>query len=1084
MDDVPTIRSASSGLPPDEGAIDVPAHRLLRPIGEGSYGKIWLAINAMGTYRAVKVVNRSRFTEARPYEREYEGIKNFEPLSRTHEGFVDILQVERNDQAGYFYYVMELADDVVRGQKIDPGTYVATTLSKVAAEKSRLPLKDCLAIGITLAGTLDFLHKNNLVHRDIKSANIVFINGRPKLADIGLVTDIRSDSTYVGTPGFIPPEGPGAPTADIYSLGKVLYEISTGLDRNQFPRLPDSSLLDEPDGAFLEWNEIVLKASDDNVTHRYQSAAELQAHLALVRAGKSVRRLLQFERSIALAKRLGPLAAALLIVAAALLFQGIQARKRVAQDRQRQAGAAVASGSVRLAGGDYLGALPAFLRALEIDAGDAAKERTHRVRFAALLHHSPALVHVSYRSNHTGSAVFGPTSNEILSAQPDRRFAVWDFRDGRVLTPLFSGTKEAEEHAAFDADCRRAVTSYGGTTAMVYDVTTGEQLQSLLHRGWVLNARFSPDGRRVVSTAADGKSSAYVWDLAREQIEFTLLAPGHQLWHAEFSPDGRRVVAGAKEGSVFIWNLSALERPTLIFTGHRNWVQGVTFSPDGRLVATASSDHSTHVFDADSGREVIPPLEHNDHVFKVVFSPDGTLLLTACLDGTAHVWDVATGRQTFPTMYHPSRLSQAAFSPDSSRIVTTSSDGALCVWELRQPKPVRAPALIEISADGLRSATPTNQVIEVRHTSNGRLISSLAIPAATPLDVGLSADGTILFAAWLARDEASHEGREAQVWDVSKSKPRGGRILCGAGLTNLTLAPSGHRLAAFGKTNVAVWDTVTGARLCALGPRLNPKLRSIAEIALDRQGQRLALFCKDSKLAELWNLSGRAPRLVTVISNSIQVSRVGFSPDGRLFLVATSTGDLKPGLAQVYDAGSGAPVGPPLPHTDGVRHAAFSPDGGRVLTCAEDFTAVLWDARTGARLPIEPLQHKESVQHGAFSRDGRWLVTTEKTGTVRLWDASTGSLLAPPLSHPSLILTADFLDGDRQLVTRSRDGQVLFWDFPEDTRPLNELRLIAGAVSGHRSENDRISRMQAPDELRRNWEHLRSLYPADFSPTR
>ena len=240
----------------------VPDHELLRVIGEGSYGRIWLAINAMGTYRAVKVVNRSRFKEDRPYEREYEGIKNFEPLSRTHEGFVDILQVERNDEAGYFYYVMELADDAVRGQAIDPDTYVAATLSRKTAEHGRIPLKDCLAIGITLAGTLDFLHKNKLVHRDIKSENIVLINGRPKLADIGLVTDIRSDSTYVGTPGFIPPEGPGAPAADIYSLGKVLYEISTGLDRKEFPRTPDNSLVDEPDDAFPEWNAIVRKASE------------------------------------------------------------------------------------------------------------------------------------------------------------------------------------------------------------------------------------------------------------------------------------------------------------------------------------------------------------------------------------------------------------------------------------------------------------------------------------------------------------------------------------------------------------------------------------------------------------------------------------------------------------------------------------------------------------------------------------------------------------------------------------------------------------------------------------------------------
>ena len=346
----------------------------------------------------------------------------------------------------------------------------------------------------------------------------------------------------------------------------------------------------------------------------------------------------------------------------------------------------------------------------------------------------------------------------------------------------------------------------------------------------------------------------------------------------------------------------------------------------------------------------------------------------------------------------------------------------------------------------------------------------------------LSLDGKSLLTVWSTHDESGGPCREAQFWNASNGKPRGRRILCGAGLTNVTLAPSGQRLATFGGTNVAIWDTATGARLRTFGPAHNPKSRPIAAIAFDQSGHRLALYCKDSKLAELWNLSAPPPGLVTTISNSINVSHLEFSPDARFFLIATSDGGFRPGLAQVYHAGSGTPFGPPLPHTDGVPHATFSPDGDQVLTCGEDFAAVLWEARTGTRLPIEPMQHKESVQHGSFSRDGRWLVTTERTGVVRLWDATTGGLLAPPLHHSSLILSADFFADGRLLVTRSRDGQLLLWDLPKDNRPLKELRLIAEVLSGHRSESDRLSRGQTPDELQRHWEHLRRLYPADFAP--
>src|SRR5215471_7048148 len=228
----------------------IPDHEIVRCIGQGSYGEVWLARNAVGTWRAVKVVYRQNFKDARPYEREFAGIQSYEPISRSNDGLIDVLQIGRNDAEGYFYYVMEMADaaesDVQSPQLsgtsrskddrvFDCESYVPKTLSREIQQRGRLTYEECLTLGLTLNLALGHLHRHGLIHRDVKPSNIIFVNGVPKLTDIGLVTDVAGAQSFVGTEGFIPPEGPNSPQADLYALGKVLYEASMGKDRHEFP---------------------------------------------------------------------------------------------------------------------------------------------------------------------------------------------------------------------------------------------------------------------------------------------------------------------------------------------------------------------------------------------------------------------------------------------------------------------------------------------------------------------------------------------------------------------------------------------------------------------------------------------------------------------------------------------------------------------------------------------------------------------------------------------------------------------------------------------------------------------------------
>lgn len=281
----PVSTVVDQAAPPARSAdwtLAIPDHTLIRSVGRGAYGEVWLARNAIGIYHAVKIIRRELFEQSAPFEREFHGLQKFMPISRSHPGLVHVLHVGRRDPEGFIYYVMEAADDETTGPGINPESYSPRNLAKEIRKRGHLSAGECLQLGLDLTAALGFLHEEHLIHRDIKPANIIFVRGAPKLADIGLVTDIAATGqavTYLGTKGYIAPEGPGTPVADLYSLGKVLYEAAMGLNCESFPELP-STLIQRPDHAeLLRLNQVILKACRQDARQRYQSAAEMREEL-------------------------------------------------------------------------------------------------------------------------------------------------------------------------------------------------------------------------------------------------------------------------------------------------------------------------------------------------------------------------------------------------------------------------------------------------------------------------------------------------------------------------------------------------------------------------------------------------------------------------------------------------------------------------------------------------------------------------------------------------------------------------------------------------------------------------------------
>jgi serine/threonine protein kinase len=262
---------------------DIQDYELIAPIGEGGFGEVWLAKNVLEVFHAIKVVKwpesskEDHEKKLRHYQAEFNGIKAYAPISQKHDGLLDIYHAGIRESEGYYYYVLPLADDLRLGSNIDPDNYSPKTLANYleASEEGRLSPEESIEIIRQVAFALHQLHGEGVVHRDIKPDNIICVNDRWHLGDIGLVAGQGAES-FVGSLGYLAPEGPGKPVADIFSLGKVLYAICTGKTPDSFPDYPTWAFANRAEqNEFQEVNIIFCKACEFAPKDRYQNTLEL-----------------------------------------------------------------------------------------------------------------------------------------------------------------------------------------------------------------------------------------------------------------------------------------------------------------------------------------------------------------------------------------------------------------------------------------------------------------------------------------------------------------------------------------------------------------------------------------------------------------------------------------------------------------------------------------------------------------------------------------------------------------------------------------------------------------------------------------
>ena len=1055
----------------------IPDYELLRRIGRGAYGHVWLARGVAQTYRAVKVVYSEKFESPRPFERELAGIRAFDPISRGHEGLVDVLHVGQSP--GLFYYIMELADDVAVGQEINPETYKPKTLKSVLDHKTRLQFPEVLELGMTLTKALTYLHTRGLAHRDIKPSNIIFVNGAPKLADVGSVARMSDPQSFVGTEGFIPPEGPGTPQADIFSLGRVLYEASLGQDRNTFPRVP--VVLEEwPDADRLkELVEIIIKACQNDFRRRYQTADELYADLTSLVNGRSIRRLRVLERKWARAKGYAIAAGICLAALGVFAFEYFQSVRRRDEDRARAVGGYVARGIEKTDTGEMIQALPNFVKALAAD--HRANERLHRTRIASVLEQCPKLLQIWNNGHEATDGQFSPDGSIVAIATRDAQIHIKDCRTGHELAKPF-GPNNFVQTLSFYGDGRSVlVCAYDGSAAM-WDWQSGtNQLTIPRHSVSVASVQSDHHGDRII-TACEDKRARVVDAHTGEQL---LMLTNHTagVRFAAFSPDDQLIVTTGIDNTALLYEASTGK---LIHTlRHKSWVLHASFSPDGKRLATACFDREAHVWDIDSAtsgslpREIMPGLRHEDGIGSVEFSPDGNLLLTASWDMTARIWLASSGRPYGPThtLPHTSRVLRAAFAPDGHRIITSCYDGTSRLWDLAgtmvTPKIVSgrfcetASRTIERSKAGLQVFDPLSE-------------KTIAVIAPTPsataplcgyeaIDAALNRNGRFLLAL-LTATNASPD-RAISIWssDAPGNQPVGSlsHLPPRVELKRVSLSDDARSAAIWEAKTACLYNVKTGQ---AIGAAL-PHPHTITNALFSPDGKHLLVF--GGLKAHLFDAA--TGKLEHQLSHPKPLKYSQFSPNGRLLVTTCYDENFTHCFAQVWGVATGKPVGPPIMHGDGVLHASFSPDSAHLVSAGEDFTAIVSDL-SGKRQP-KFLKHSDQIAQAGFSPNGAWILTASRDKFARVWDAASGEAITALLPHSAGVSTGVFVN-DTTFATIDKAGVSRLWQLQPASHSLSDLQLIAGLLG---ADPGLTASAIPPASAPLQWQSLRQRYPEQFS---
>ncbi len=529
---------------------------------------------------------------------------------------------------------------------------------------------------------------------------------------------------------------------------------------------------------------------------------------------------------------------------------------------------------------------------------------------------------------------FSPDSRLLLTGAEDRFIRAWDVETG-AARGLFEGHTRAIQNLEFAPDGRSFVAASLDSTVRVWSLETSKIIQQFAVPEVQL-ARFSPDGRQLVTSAIARADQIQIWDVETGKVmralpdhafysswlgfvsEDVLISVGDDLklriWNLDsgellhtlsgatlsiagvsISPDGRTVAAGCQNGRMLRWNVATGE---LLAEVQGPWMLAMCPGPDSGRFLSTGADNLVRLIDGSSGATLRRFEGHNTSVtLGVAFSPDGSKVLSGGGEAAVRLWDRATGRPIRSFEAHGGGTATAVFANDGRNVLTTR--GA--------PQPAA----------------------ELWDTETGQLVRPFAWTSGWPMCAALSKDG-------LQLATGAQDGR-VRVWEVQSGTVTRNLPGPASWVTAVAWSPDGRWLAAGGDVTtpvVQVWDLEKGT----IAHAIEENAGSVKAIAFAAAGDEFLAAWEDGYLRRFDTQTGK-PR-GEIIAPAAFLNAAVYSPDDRFIL----TGEGWPFFtARLWDKATGTELRVFAGHKGPVNSVAFAPTGTHVLTGSD--TVRLWDLR-------------------------------------------------------------------------------------------------------------------------------------------